>query len=78
MLFVAWEGEGADLLISAFPAMASLPLAGAGSSRTYRTGDPIFFHHMAILWTRLHGVLAVDRSDDSHLRMTLDGKGKLQ
>jgi hypothetical protein len=34
-------------------------------SRTLSPCDPIFFHHTAILWARLRGVLAADRSDGS-------------
>src|SRR5882757_6289333 len=43
-------------------------------SRTLSPCDPIFFHHTAILWTRLHGVLVAGRPDgiaDRRLRMTL-------
>ena len=41
--------------------------------------DPIFFHHTAILWTRLHGVLTAGRRIvDRHHRMTVDGKGRSQ
>src|ERR1700688_4230219 len=40
--------------------------------------DPIFFHHTAILWTRLHGVLVVGRPKGiTNLRMTLGGASEL-
>jgi 2-methylcitrate dehydratase PrpD len=32
-------------------------------SRTLSPWDPILFHHTAILWARLHGVLAAGRPD---------------
>src|SRR4029453_5219274 len=35
--------------------------SGSPDSRTLLPCDPIFFHHTAILWTRLHGV--VDPTD---------------
>jgi hypothetical protein len=39
--------------------------SGPPEYRTVLPCDPIFFHHTAILWTRLHGVSAAGRPESN-------------
>src|SRR5258708_22887655 len=55
--------------------------SGPPDSRTLSPGDPIFFHHTAMLLdktARSVGGWSTRRIVDRHHRMTLDGKGRRQ